>query len=250
MAELSINQDWLIALLLGLARAAGFIAICPPFSSSAIPGRVKAIIAVSFALASAGTQAVPENLQGQAQFLGAVATQAALGLALGFGVYVLFSAIGAAGDLVDLSIGFSAAQALDPVTGVQGSVVTRLFNYTATALLFSTGGHILLVRGFVRSGAAVQTFSLSHLGQSAIAASAQLFVAAIEIALPVAGSLLVAEIALAMLGKAAPQLNVFQLGFAVKIVVGVTLLGLSVTLLPEQVSSLVGHGLDYMAGVK
>jgi flagellar biosynthetic protein FliR len=250
MAELSIDQAWLVALLLGLARAAGFIAICPPFSSSAIPGRVKAIIAVSFALASAGTQAVPVNLKGEAQFLGAVATQAALGLALGFGVYVLFAAIGAAGDLIDLSIGFSSAQALDPVTGVQSSVVTRLFNYTATALLFSTGGHILLVRGFVRAGASVQTFSLSHLGQSALAASAQLFVAAIEIALPVAGSLLVAEIALAMLGKAAPQLNVFQLGFAVKIVVGVTLLGLSVTLLPEQVSSLVGHGLDYMAGVK
>lgn len=250
MAGLSINQAWLVAFLLGLARAGGFISICPPFSTAAIPGRVKAIIGVAFALASAGTQAVPKELYGEAQFLGAVAVQVALGLALGFGVFVLFSAIGVAGDLVDLSIGYSAAQALDPVTGVQASVITRLFNYTATALLFSTGGHILLVRGFVRAGATVQSFSLSHLGQSAIAASAQLFVAAIEIALPVAGSLLVAEIALAMLGKAAPQLNVFQLGFAVKIIVGVSLLGLSVTLLPEQVSSLIGHGLDFMAGVK
>jgi flagellar biosynthetic protein FliR len=75
---------------------------------------------------------------------------------------------------------------------------------------------------------------------------AVMMVAAFEIALPVVAALLCAEIALALLGKAAPQLNVFQLGFAVKIFIGLSLLGVVVLALPSQTEALLNKFLEMM----
>lgn len=222
--------------------------MCPPFSSSAIPGRVKAILAVALATAGAGSMGGDVGLfSTTAGFVSGLVVQAFLGFVLGFGVYLLFSAVSVAGELIDISTGLSASQALDPVSGVSASVTPRLFNITATALLFASGGHLLLVRGFVRSGS-FDGVNLDRLGSSIVALAAQATVAAVEIALPVAGSLLVAEVALALLGKAAPQLNVFQLGFAVKILFGVILLGGSVVLLPGQVNALLERAISFVSG--
>ena len=246
--NLVVNESWLIAFLLGLARAGGFILICPPFSNAAIPPRVKSIIAVALALAGASTQKTIELSGGLPVFVSGLVMQVFLGLALGFGVFVLFSAFSMAGDIIDHSTGFSSAQSLDPTSGAFASIGVRLLNLTATALLFASGGHILLVRGFVKAGATLDQVNLDRLGESVLGLVGTMMLAAIEIALPVAGSLLIAEIGLALLGKAAPQLNVFQLGFAVKILFGLFLLGMSVALMPGQVGALLERSLSFIGG--
>jgi flagellar biosynthetic protein FliR len=243
-----VNERWLIAFLLGLARAGGFMIICPPFSNTGIPPRAKSIIAVALALAGASTQRTIELSGGLPVFVSGLVLQVFLGLALGFGVFVLFSAITMAGDYIDLSIGFGSAQSLDPTTGVFSSISVRLLNLTATALLFASGGHLLLVRGFVKAGATIEQLNMERLGESVLTLTTSMMFAAIEIALPVAGSLLIAEVGLAMLGKAAPQLNVFQLGFAVKILFGIFLLGTSIVLLPGQVGALLERALEFIGG--
>ena len=246
--SISLNTIWLTSFCLGLVRAGGFMIVAPPFSSPAIPPRVKIAIAVALALASVST-APSAQIDSLGSWAGQLVLQACLGLALGFGVFTLFSAVGVAGELLDLSSGFSAAQAVDPSSGVSGGAMTRVYTLLATTLLFATGGHLLLVRGFVRSGAAVDHISITHIGRGALAASASMLVAGVEIALPIMAALLAAEVGLGLLGKAAPQLNVFQLGFAAKILFTLFLLGGSIAMLPEQVSALINLGLKNMAGV-
>jgi flagellar biosynthetic protein FliR len=163
-------------------------------------------------------------------------------------VFVLFSAIGMAGDFIDLSTGLGSAQSLDPTSGVSASIGVRILNLSATALLFASGGHLLLVRGFVKAGSTLDQVNLDRLGESILGLVGTMMLAAIEIALPVAGSLLIAEVGLALLGKAAPQLNVFQLGFAVKILFGLFLLGTSIVLLPGQVVALLERAMSFIGG--
>ena len=246
--QLNLNTAWLSAFCLSLARAGGFMVVTPPFSSQAIPPRVKIAIAVALSFA-AGTTAKAADISSLGAWVGQLVLQAFLGLALGFGVLALFSAVGIAGELVDLSSGFSAAQAVDPASGTSGGAMTRLYTMIASALLFATGGHLLLVRGFVRAGAAVEHLSLEHVGRSALSTTASMLVAGVEIALPILAALLAAEVGLGLLGKAAPQLNVFQLGFASKILFTLFLLGGCISLLPEQVSALINMSLEKMAGV-
>lgn len=222
--------------------------VTPPFSSQAIPPRVK--IAVAVALSFAAVSTAPAGAIGSlGAWVGQLVLQAFIGVALGFGVLALFSAVGIAGELVDQSSGFSGAQAVDPASGVSGGAMTRLYTMIATALLFSTGGHLLLVRGFVRAGNTIDHLSMEHVGRSALAATASMLVAGVEIALPIMAALLAAEVGLGLLGKAAPQLNVFQLGFAAKILFTLFLLGGCIALLPEQVSALINMSLEKMAGV-
>ena len=159
-------------------------------------------------------------------------------------MYVFFSAIAMSGELIDGSIGYTSAQALDPTTGQSSGIVTRLYTLLATTILFASGGHILIVRGFLRSGDIMQNVSLDKFAQAALVAAALALVAALEMALPIVAALLAAEVALALLGKAAPQLNVFQLGFAAKILLGLSLLIAQIALLPNQVQAILNLFLE------
>ena len=169
--------------------------------------------------------------------------QALAGVALGFAVLVLFSAIQAAGDLIDLQVGFSLGGIIDPLSGVTAAPVGRFHQLLALVILFAINGHVLVVQGFLRS---VEAVPLGQIDLSVLAAElsglvATFFAATIEIGLPVLAALFCTEVALGLLGKAAPQLNILVLGFGAKTVVALVLLGLTLTMLPEATESLLGR---------
>ena len=174
--------------------------------------------------------------------IGGLLRQALAGLAVGMLVLILFSAIQAAGELIDLQVGFSLGGVIDPMSGNMASPIGRFHQLLAIAILFSINGHVLVVRGFLRSvdAAPTATLDLGELGQQAIRMVSMMTAAAIEIALPVLAALFATEVALGLLGKAAPQLNVLVLGFALKSLVAFSLLGTTLVLLPETTSSLLG----------
>ena len=220
--------------------------MCPPFASPAIPKRLRVGLAtaISFTIAATiGGDHVASLALGP--FLVALLTQLLAGVALGFTVSFLFSAIQSAGDLIDLQIGFSLGAVLDPISGASASPVGRLHQLLAVTILFAIDGHVMIVRGYLRSVEAVPlgTLDLSELGRQLLELLGVFLAAAIEIGLPVLAALFIAEIALGLLGKAAPQLNILVLGFAVKAFVAIALLSLTLALLPQSVESLVGRAL-------
>jgi flagellar biosynthetic protein FliR len=238
--QIEIASSTLVGFCLALVRATAWVVVCPPFNGPAIPRRVRVGLATAIAFAITRTVAGTAPGLGLGELVLALLQQALGGLALGFTVMILFSAIQSAGDLLDLQIGYSLGAVLDPISGSHAAPIARFHQLLATVLVFAIDGHVLMVRGFVRSVEGVPTgmVSLDRLGEQLVSAVATLFAASIEIAMPVLAALFLTEVALGLAGKAAPQLNVLVIGFAAKTLVALTLLGITLALLPETTESL------------
>src|SRR3712207_577327 len=145
----------LVALLLGTARAAGFVLLAPPFNSRTIPAPVKGALAMSLSLLLS-TQIAPTLGEPTAGFLVVSAvTEVIIGAALGFVVQVLFTAVQMAGDLIDLTGGFSLQPAYHPLAPTNHSSAGRLHSLLATTPLFTRGGPLLTCKGFATSCAGI-----------------------------------------------------------------------------------------------
>jgi flagellar biosynthesis protein FliR len=243
----------LVALLLGTARAAGFVMLAPPFNSRSIPAPVKGALAMALSvLLSAKIAPTLPEVTGGFLMVAAV-TEVVIGAALGFVVQVLFTAVQMAGDLIDLTGGFSLQPAYDPLAMTNNSSVGRLHYLLATTLLFSSGGHLLIVKGFATSyegmpvGGNVPT---EQLGAVMIKVFSMMFLAAVQIAGPMVAVLLLADVALALLSKAAPALNIFSFGFPFKIMLTLLMLGLTFPLLPPALDTLMDHAVRAMVSLR
>src|SRR5438270_3299343 len=229
--------------LLALVRAAAWVFVCPPFGTRSLPTTVKVGLVAALAVV------VGPHLAGQAvplevgPMLSAAALQVAAGLALGFLGVLLFSTFTFAGGLIDLVSGYSVAQLFDPGNNAPVSIFGQFYGVLATTLLFAIDGHLLLVRGFLTSFTAAP---LTHLSTDTLAKLltgdlALFFVSALEIAAPLLAALFLAQAALGLLARAAPQMNIFQLGLPGKILVTLSLAGLALPLLPDAVSGMAEH---------
>ena len=246
---ISIDSQLLVGFVLAMARAAAWISIAPPFGVRYIPVRVKVGFAAALALALGprlAEQAVPLET---GPLIGAMLLQVAAGAALGFLAYLLFAAFQTAGSIIDLFGAFSISQALDPVSGVQTSVFGRFYSLIASVLLFATGGHLILVRGFLTSFEAlpVDGFRSEHIADVLTHDLGMFFVSAIEIAAPLVAALFLTDVALGLLSRAAPEMNVFMLGLPIKVFVTISLVSLAIPILPNIVSDVtdtaVRHGI-------
>jgi flagellar biosynthetic protein FliR len=251
--QLQVASATLAALLLGTARGTGFVLFAPPFNSSAIPTPVKGALAL--ALSVVVRNRIASGLPGLSAGYLIVATlsEIAIGAALGFIVQLFFTAVQMAGDLIDVSGGFSLQPAYDPLSMTAHANIGKLQYVLASTLLFTSGAHLVIVKGFVTSyqalpvGADLPTQQLSHV---LIQAFSMMFLAALQIAGPMVAVLLLADVALALLSRAAPALNVFAMGFPVKIMLTLALLGLTFPLLPSALDTLISQALQAISSLK
>lgn len=244
--QIDIGAPTLVALLLAFARALAWLMVVSPFSNrSVVPTVVTVAIAVGLALLALptlSTRGVPLDTGG---LLGALVLQLATGLALGFVVQMLLSAVSSAGGLLDLAGGLVLPPSMDPLTGTATSLTSQFYEQVVLLLLFASNGYLLMVEGFVRS------FSGPGytLGKSALSARVIVtdfgvfFLSALEIAAPILVVLFGAQVMLALLSKAAPQANVWLLGFPFQIFLLFTLMALTLSPLPNDVTNLLARGL-------
>jgi flagellar biosynthetic protein FliR len=231
-------------------RAAAWLVISPPFSSGVLPSQIKALLSIGIALPVVPSLVAGVPALNTGGMIVSVAEQVVLGTALGFLTSMLFAAVKAAGDLIDLFGGFSIAFAFDPM-GASGSggggVFGRFYNVMATTLLFATNGHQLVLRGFTTSYKVLPldgNLSLHNLQHLVTTGVTEMFTAAIQIAGPLIAVLLCTDIGLGLLSRVAPALNAFALGFPAKILLTLAGAGLALTLLPQALRTLVDHALQ------
>ena len=248
---LQADAGILIGFLLALVRASAWLVIVPPFNTRAIPAMVKIGLAATIALPVADDLAPATPIVDLGPLLAAIVLQVAVGISLGFVVYLLFAAVQAAGELIDLFGGFTVAPAFDPLSNAQSSTFGRFYQLLAVTLLFVINGHILLLRGFLTSFEAIDATSprLEDLSGNLASAVGTFFLAALEIAAPLLAALFLAEVALGLLARAAPQMNVFLVGFPFKILLTLLLGGLALPLLPSSIESLLGQALRQGASI-
>lgn len=240
-----VDPATLVGFCLVLVRAAAWVAICPPFNSPAIPIRVRGGFAVAIALVLGNEVGRTVQSVETPQLVGMLFTQLLAGFTLGFFVFVIFSAVQSAGELIDLQVGFAMGGVIDPLTGNTSTPIGRLHQLLGIAILFAINGHALIVSAFIRSVemAPMGSIDPARVAENIARLVATLLAAAIEIALPMLAALFCTEVALGLLGKAAPQLNILVIGFAIKGFLAFVLLGATLVLLPETVDSLLGRGL-------
>jgi flagellar biosynthesis protein FliR len=241
--QLAIGEQLAAAFVLAVARTAAFVLVTPPFNTRAVPVQARVALALALALPlTAPLEAgAPSLVSGD--LVVRLLVQLATGLALGFFVLIAVSAVQAAGDLVDIVGGFNSSIALDPLMLTQTSVFGRLHQFVAVTVLFATDGHLMVVQGLSRSLQAMPDPHISWdvLGHLLVADVTGLVTSALQIAAPIIAAMLVADVSLGLLTRAAPALNAFALAFPVKILFSLLLVGFVVVRLPTDIHDLVQH---------
>lgn len=218
--------------LLIFVRISGIFFMTPVFGSRNIPAYVKASLALLLAytlypvLFNANIK-IPDALW---LYLFAVLGELLIGLILGFVSSLVFSAIQMSGQLLDMQIGFGIVNIIDPQSGQQVPLIGN-FKYILALVVFLTmnGHHVLL-------NALFSSFKLIPI--TGIAWNAKIldiiitlvqgtFIIALKISLPVLTALLLSDVALGILARTMPQMNIFVVGVPGKIIIGLFVLSLA-----------------------
>lgn len=210
-------------------RVSAFFLAAPIFGARSVSVRVRVALALMIAWALAPLVDAPAISALSAVGLLISAQQIALGLGMGFIFQLAFSAVVIAGQNIAMTMGLGFASALDPQNGVQVPVVSQLYLIFATLLFLAIDGHLLFVQGLHES------FTLLPLGAPwpqdlpwvLSLWAGRMFAAGLLIALPALAGLLLVNIAFGVVTRAAPQLNIFAVGFPVTLLVGFLLIMLS-----------------------
>ncbi|HEU0256425.1 MAG TPA: flagellar biosynthetic protein FliR [Microbacteriaceae bacterium] len=240
------------AIALIAVRIAAFLAIAPPFSSTAFPLQLKAALSVLLALVLVPRVAAGYTEQDTGPFLLALVFAAVTGAALGFLVYIAFAAVQVSGSFLDQFGGFAAAEQYDPGAGTNGAQFTRLYQMTALALLFASDGYQLILGGLVRSFTAIPIAAhvdIDRVAQSLAGSVTQLFVSALQIAGPTIVVLFLANVALGLLTRVSPAMNAFTLGPPAFTLVTVLLTGFGIVALPAAVNALAASAGQLIGGL-
>jgi flagellar biosynthetic protein FliR len=249
---LTVVGEPLIGFLLASLRIVAWLAVVPPFSTKAVPNTAKVVLAVALAFAVApamGRASLPTDTVG---LIGAALTQTLVGASLGFVTYLVFAAVQAAGDLIDVFGGFSLSAAFDPLSLNMNTVFGKLHHMLAILLLFASGGHLLVIGGLLKTFDRLPvggTTEVTDLTGVVTTAFSMFFTAAVQIALPLVAVLFVADLGLALLTRVAPQLNAIGIMFPAKIGLTLLVVGLSFPVLPEALSRLTETALDAMSAM-
>lgn len=232
------------ALLFGLmlTRVGAMFATAPVLGSRVIPMRVRVglgvVVAISvLPMVAEDSGPMPTSAVAYAILAG---KEVIIGLLIGLVAQMVFAAVQLAGSFVDIGAGFAIATTIDPVNNTNLTVLGRAYNMIATAAFIAVGGHLFLMQAVVSSFQLLPPDRIPRMDvfvEGILLRSDEMFVIALQLAAPLMAALLITDVALGIMSRAAPQMNVFIVGLPVK--VGLALVGTAV-LLPSFVTHLNG----------
>lgn len=225
-----------LSLFLIFVRILAILMIAPIFSQRNIPILAKVGLAALLSLlllpvvipeSGSDTTPLPQDLP---RFLLVVAQEILVGVLIGFVSNLVFVALDMAAKIMGLQIGFQAANLFDPMSNIPSTALEQFYTLLALLLFLAINGHHWLIAALGRTFeiAPPGTFVLTRLTiERLMALTNESFVAAIRIALPVTGALLLADLGLGLIARAVPQVQVFFLGLPLKMGLGFVVLALT-----------------------
>lgn len=218
---LKIDPQWVSQVFLVTIRVAVVLMLLPVFSglTRLVTVRLLFTIALSVVLvAGAGSTAAAPLEMGQ--FVLAALGELAVGATMAFGVFAAFGAFAVAGKILDIQSGFAIGNVYDPVTQAGAPLFATMLNLVAVAVFFGMDAHLALFRGLAFSLAQVAPGSgwTSFSAEAVLRQFGLMFSLGVALIVPVMLALLLVEVALAVVSRVLPQMNVFIVGVPVKIV--------------------------------
>jgi flagellar biosynthetic protein FliR len=220
-------------LLLIFVRLTSFFIIAPLFAMKGVPNQFKIGLAFFIALVALSNLPDGEPLPLDSFYILLIIKELGVGLALGFTAALLLYTVQIAGAFIDFQMGFSIASVMDPQTGTQVPIIGHFKYILALLFLLTVNGHHFMLDGVMQS---FQSFPVESIAFSAKMEDVahfftklfvEMFMIALQIALPIVGALFLVDVALGILAKTVPQLNIFAVGLPLKIIVGFIMLFLS-----------------------
>ena len=237
MIKAAFTQENLEYFLLILIRLASFIYIAPFFGNSNTPARFKLGLAVFLAIIMYSVLPRQTLEYGNvAEYAFLVVKESIVGLLIGYAAFVCSTIIAFTGKIIDLEIGMSMAQIFDPITNQTVSITGNLYSYFILMIMIATNMHLFLLKALVDS------FSVIGLGGAVLGDGlyntivgfiTTYMIIGFRIALPVFVASLILNCVLGILAKVAPQMNMFAVGIQIKIIVGLFIMFITVSLIPS-----------------
>jgi len=251
-----LSQAQFETLLLVFVRVSTMLFVFPVFSAPQIPVQVRIGLGalISFVLFRALPLTAP--LPDMGALVAAVVSQVVVGLIVGFVAYLVFMGIQFAGEILDIQIGFAVANVISPQTQQQVTVLGELELTLATLVFLISNSHLMLLQGI---GGSFHLLPLPFINLDPSVAGnvvvflEQSFLIVFQIAAPAAVALFIVNVALGLMARVAPQMNVFVVGFPLQIGVGLLMLAISVpvlaTVAPQLFSDSARHMDTVMRGM-
>lgn len=243
---------WIAAFIYPLARVLSFIAAAPLWSVAGIPRRTRLILGLGITIAiTPGLPEMPQIQPGTLSGLWILLQQMLIGVGMGFAAKIVFSALDMAGEFIGTQMGLGFATFYDPLNSSQTPVMTEFMTLISLLMFLSLNGHLLYVATLAQSFSAIPV-SATPLGAGSWLNLAELgskiFSAGLLLALPIMVALMITNLALAVLTRAAPQLNIFSLGFPLTLTGGFVALAISLNYLAVPLQALFEFGLSALLG--
>ena len=238
---ISVNPEQLYFWMMAFIRAGGLLAMTPVFSGKTIPVPVRIAIAAFLGYAACGHLDRGAPLPGDVLMLVLGSFRELMtGLCMGLAVRLVFFAIETAGQIVSTEMGLVMSSQLDPVSQNNSTSVGTALFYLGSLLFLLSGAHHAVFAAFLRSFAISPPGALTagrSAGEVFVQHSGSIFLIALQMAAPILATNFVVTFSFAILGKAAPSMNVFSESFAARILAGLALLGLTMGLTAQLVLS-------------
>lgn len=239
MVNLSFSMSELEYFLFVLMRIASFVFVAPFFSTKGIPNNVKIALSVfiAYVMYNFGPEHIYPEYNTILGFATVVLKEVSVGLLIGLAAQLCTSIVLFAGRIIDMEVGLSMANVFDPTTNEQASITGAILQYGVMLILYTTGLHRYLLKAMMETfilipvgGARINT---DQLLESLIAFLGDYIVIGFRICLPVFASITLMNIVLGLLAKLAPQMNMFSVGIQLKLLAGLSVIMVTITLLPD-----------------
>ncbi len=216
--------SWLALFVFPFVRIMAMIASAPILGNKQTPARIKIGLSVLLTIVIAPTLAVQPNIDPASSIgLLVIIQQVLAGLAIGFTMRLIFTAIEMAGDIIGIQMGLGFAIFYDPQNTSYTPVIAQFLGVLAMLVFLSMNGHLIMLEALVDS---FRAFPINSVPPAAIALhtlaswGGSIFSNALQLSMPVIGALLISNFALGILTRSAPQLNIFAVGFPVTLTIG------------------------------
>lgn len=243
---------WIAAFIYPLARILAVVATAPLWSSIGIPRRIRLLLGLAITLAL--TAALPPVVAvppGSWSGLWILLQQMLIGVGMGFAMRTIFSAVDLAGEFIGFQMGLGFATAYDPLNSSQTPVISEFINLLALLVFLALNGHLLYVAALAQSFVAIPisaTPLASGSWMNLVELGGRVFATGLLLALPILVALMITNLALGVLTRAAPQLNIFAIGFPLTLIGGFVALGVSLNYLAVPLQTLFEEGMAAMLG--
>jgi len=234
---MTFRLDYLEIFFLILVRISGFVYTAPILSLKNIPVRVKAGFSIFLAIILYFVVPAPiPEYNGVIGYAILAVKEAIAGALMGFFANIAYHILSFAGQLMDMEIGFSMINQLDPISRTSTSITSNLYGYLVLLMMLITNLHHYFIKALIDS------YKVIGLGEAVFSPNVyrlmvrfitDYFIIAMRIVLPMFAAILIVNTVLGILAKAAPQMNMFVVGIQIKVLVGLIVLYVIIGLVPS-----------------